>query len=102
MADLVLGRKAAGLIVEVISSAPWSIGLTLKRNGVPIPWPAAPVLSFTGISWTATLTDGGTRAEWTQTADEIDAVLALGSRRRNVRLTVEGAVWWSGKVVSHG
>lgn len=103
---LVLGTTPGALTVYMTLGDPWESSLVLKEDGVPVAWPAAPVLEFAIeiddelFDLPATLsadpdtdTDDA-MATWTLTEEQVGQ-LASGPR---VRLAVSGVTYWKGKV----
>lgn len=101
---LVLGNIPGPLTVNITLGDPWRTDLILKDNGVPIAWPAAPVLEFTHGSLDLPATLGpdlatstpDAQATWTMTEAQVNG-FADGDRT-HVRLSVDGATYWSGHV----
>lgn len=101
MAALTLGPNPGPLNLYYVLGDPWTSSLTLKEAGVPVSWPAAPVLEFAaGITWPSTLSEAGVKATWTRTEADITALdTAVDVASSEVRLAVDGVTQWVGRVV---
>lgn len=94
---LKLGSKPDSLELSYSPGYPWWQPMSLSKDGAPYAWPAAPELVFdNGTIWTATLTDGDTRALWDKTKTEVDA---LGTDGTGVKLVVGDTPYWSGQAI---
>lgn len=107
---LVLGTRPDSLTVLLVAGDPWLASLVLAdANDAPKAWPVAPLLEFaftlTGdtepLTLTATLAPdpveatANAMATWELTEDQVDQLCAKKLTR--VRLSVDGATWYSGR-----
>ena len=64
MATVTLGRVPDRLVVHLVASDPFGASMTYAVAGVPTAWPAAPVLTVSGVDWPATLSGDSLTATW--------------------------------------
>lgn len=101
--ELILGTQPGELTVVLIGGDPWSASLYVEENGVPIAWPAAPILEFAGgpdveaeISDYTDPDDEVTvdgLATWSLTEEQVDDM----ADRTKVRLAVDDITWFMGR-----
>ena len=98
MATVALGRVPDRLVVHLVASDPFGASMTYAVAGVPTAWPAAPVLTVSGVDWPATLSGDSMTATWEVSAELVTAAMA-GTGRAS--LTLGGTVLASGVISRH-
>lgn len=111
---LTLDARPGSLVIGYILGDPWSRSVDYEEKTEDgeweaSPWPAAPVLEFTGADLpdlTATLSMADSRATWVLTEEQVAAMHAAvdggSAAKRHVRLSVGGITWFAGQVNKRG
>jgi hypothetical protein len=106
MSALIVGLTPGPLTVWYVVEEPLAFSLTLKKDGVPIPWPEAPKLIFGNeVEVIAVLTGSGepevanAKATWSMTQPEIEVMDKLPDS--GAKITVQGMSWWKGQALRH-
>lgn len=98
---LILGRQPADLELGYVVGDPWTDGLIYHVDGVPAPWPSAPVLEFVSAvpDIVAVLSESDSRADWSMT--EAQVATLNSSSDKGVRIAVGGITWLVGLAVKY-
>jgi hypothetical protein len=97
VSNLELGRVAGTLLVKLVRGDTFTVALRYTKDGLPAPWPSAPVMTLGGINYVLTLSDTLEVAALVIPAEEVDTIAESGIKK--AELNVGTTETWRGRIL---